>query len=311
MAVSIIGAGAIGLLFAAQLQQNGIDVTLYTRTTTQANKLEAEGLYLLQHGHRYHVPVRAQTLTKKTNIPDSFIIVAVKQYQLDDVFPILKQNSHGKLFLFLQNGMGHLTYLEKIEECQIFLGIVEHGAKKISENEVIHTGIGQTKIAPFRNIEQDSVPPIVQTWKRPDFPFEIQMDGHEMLTKKLVVNAVINPLTAIFQVTNGTLLTNEYLHKLMQLLFNETIHVLQLDKNVLWNYVITVCQQTANNHSSMLRDIQVKRQTEIDAISGYIIKLAKKQNQNVPYTTFVFNSIKAHEQQYLQLDKKEGRENAN
>src|SRR5690606_69523 len=106
------------------------------------------------------------------------------------------------------------------------------------------------------------------------------------LAYKLVANAVINPLTAIFQVTNGTLLTNDYLFKLMRNLFHETVRVLELEEQKLWDYVVTICKQTAKNQSSMLRDIQAKRRTEIDAISGYIIERAKEQGINVPYTIF-------------------------
>lgn len=296
VAVSIIGAGSIGLLFAAHLKQAGLDVTLYTRTQKQAKKLEEEGLYLSYDGKDRHVSVRANRLTKEEVISDSIIIVTVKQYQLKDVLPNLKQNSYGKSLLFVQNGMGHLTYLKELPHCQIVLGIVEHGATKISENRVIHTGVGKTKVAYFTETENNTLPTFMQSWDTQLFPIEFQVDWYEMLAYKLVANAIINPLTAIFQVTNGTLLTNDYLLKLMRGLFAETVQVLQLDEQKLWDYVVTICEQTANNQSSMFRDIQAKRRTEIDAISGYIIARAKEQNKNVPYTTFVYHGIKAYEQ---------------
>lgn len=294
--VSIIGAGSIGLLFAAYLKRAGVDVTLYTRTEKQAKKLTEDGLYLSYDGKdRYH-SVRAKTLTETSVISDETIIVTVKQHQLKDVLPCLKQNSFGKTLLFVQNGMGHLTYLQTLRHCQIILSVVEHGATRTNENTVIHTGVGQTKVAYFTETKSKTVPPFMESWVTRHFPIVFQANWYDMLAYKLVANAVINPLTAIFKVTNGTLLTNNYIRQLMRGLFTETVNILQLDDPQLWEYVVTICEQTAENQSSMFRDIQAKRKTEIDAISGYIIKRAQEHNKNVPYTTFVYNSIKAFEQ---------------
>ncbi len=301
MAVSIIGAGAIGLLFAAKLRQAGIDVTLYTRTEKQANMLKEKGICFCFDEKEERISVNASKLAAKTNLLDTAVIIAVKQHQLNDVFPILQQNSQGKIFLFVQNGMGHLAHLAKLRQCQIFLGAVEHGAAKACDNKVIHTGVGKTKIAAYSSMEQNALPSFMHLWSSEHFPIEYQSDWHQMLAAKLAANAVINPLTAIFRITNGTLLTNSYYKYLMRKLFDEAYQALQpkLNETELWNYVINVCEQTANNHSSMLKDLQAGRRTEIDAISGYILEKAKKQQIDAPYTTFVFHSIKA--QEYVDL----------
>ena len=53
-----------------------------------------------------------------------------------------------KAILFLQNGMGHLKYLDKLKG-EVYVGTVEHGAMRIKSNYVLHTGIGSTRIAPI------------------------------------------------------------------------------------------------------------------------------------------------------------------
>lgn len=311
MAVSIIGAGSIGLLFAAYLKKVNVDVTLYTRTKEQADTLRREGLYLLRDGNEQHVPLRAKMLESDEVIDDEIIVVTVKQYQLNDIKQILRKNSKGKIFLFVQNGFGHLSLLSDLTGCHILLGIVEHGAKKIAANQVMHTGIGKTNVAYFTNNENLAEPAFLRRWAHPHFSFEYQTDWYEMAAYKLVANAVINPLTAIFRVKNGQLLSNPFLHDLMRALCFETVQVLQLNQDHLWEYVVNICKQTAANESSMYRDIQAKRLTEIDAINGYIIERAKKDNRNAPFTTFVYNSIKALEYENRLTDKKEGRQNVN
>ena len=54
-----------------------------------------------------------------------------------------------KSILFLQNGMGHLKYLDKLKG-EVYVGTVEHGAIRLKANTVLHTGIGSTNISSFR-----------------------------------------------------------------------------------------------------------------------------------------------------------------
>lgn len=309
MAVSVIGAGSVGLLFSAYLKKANVDVNLYTRTKEQAEIIRKEGLHLFVNDAEFSYKVQAKPITAVDTLDDEIILVAVKQYQLNNLKQILRKNSKGKIFLFLQNGLGHLSFLKELHDCQIFLGMVEHGAKKIAANKVIHTGIGTTNIARFTNSQPLDEPTFYHKWNQEQFPFAYRSDWYEMVARKLVANAVINPLTAIFRVKNGQLLTNPYLKQMMHSLWLETVEVLRLQSEELWDYLVDICRKTQANESSMLRDIQAKRPTEIDAISGYIIERAKSQNIYVPYTTFVYNSIKALECENRSSDKKEGMQN--
>ncbi|MCT8139034.1 hypothetical protein H1D32_15800 [Anaerobacillus sp. CMMVII] len=114
--------------------------------------------------------------------------------------------------------------------------------------------------------------------------------------KKLVVNGVVNPLTAIFKVTNGELLTNPYYFQLMRKIFEEISSVFSCN-DLEWQRIIEVCKKTSQNRSSMLSDIEAKRETEIEAITGYILDKAALQNKELPLNQFIYNSIKGLEYQ--------------
>ena len=49
---------------------------------------------------------------------------------------------------------------------------------------------------------------------------------------------------------------------------------------------------TAKHKSSTLQDIVAKKPTEIDALNGAVIKLAKEHQVNVPYNLAVYNMVK-------------------
>src|SRR5699024_3932140 len=102
----------------------------------------------------------------------------------------------------------------------------------------------------------------------------------------------IYPITALFNVPNKEILTNSYMYHLAEKLCYEAAMVLRLDYDTQLEKVKKIVHQTGENISSMLTDIQKGRQTAIDAISGYLIQNSKCE---IPYTVFLYNSVKAIE----------------
>jgi 2-dehydropantoate 2-reductase len=295
MRISIIGAGSIGLLFASYLLKRDHAVTIYTRGSHQADRLNMHGITLEKIDQKETFPLRAFSFTsfRDTNDAD-LIIVTVKQHHLETILPILSTAiKANQTIVFIQNGMKHLDSIANLNKGSIYVGVVEHGAIRENETTVKHTGIGCLKVALYRGRQA------ADFWKglsSKDFPIFLNGDWHPMLARKLVVNAAINPLTVLFRVRNGDLIANRYLYKTMQMLFEETMLALDIsDSERLWQELVKICTNTSNNKSSMLRDIEQNRQTEIDAITGYIIEEGDKQQISLPVSTFIYNSIKGIE----------------
>lgn len=289
MQLHIIGAGAVGLLFASYGCQAGLEVTLHTKSTDQANLLNNKGLVLEVHDKVLTYPIKAEK-GMKTIDSEAIVIIAVKQYNLAEV---LSNLGHVKTIIFVQNGMSHISYLENVKSDTIFLAVVEHGTLKKQLNRVTHTGIGKTKISIYKG--QDNTDSVVKLLEGPNFPIDVFDDWYRMLAEKLIVNAVINPLTAIYRVNNGSLLKSTYLRSTMRTLWQEANLVLNLSEES-WENVLSICEKTAENRSSMLRDIENGTQTEIDAISGYLLSVGEKISMSLPVTSFVYESVKGLEQ---------------
>lgn len=296
MNIGIIGAGSIGLLFAAYLN-NTFNITIYSKTTEQANLLNQRGLSLQKRGIEVNVKVKAVPISEWTG-KDDLTIVAVKQYQMDSV--ITKLNNlpvKPKQLLFLQNGMGHVKLLENVEADHIFLASVEHGALKLDATTVRHNGEGVIYAAVYKG-DQEKLQVFSQAAPA-EFPIFIKDHYNEMLVNKLIANAVINPLTAILQVENGELIDNSYYFTVLKKLFVEISFVLNLDdpdrhlKNI-----INICKNTATNRSSMLKDLDAKQVTEVDAILGFVIEEAKKQGKDAPLIESYYNMSKGKEREW-------------
>lgn len=290
MKIGIIGGGSIGLLFAYYLNQVA-SVTIYTRTLEQADKINREGLCLKYQDHLHHTYVTGKVIGSWQGQED-ITIVSVKQYQLDAVLSKIQQQpkSTGKL-LFIQNGMGHIKHLKEITNREVYVGSVEHGAYRNSENIVTHTGDGVTRLAVI-NGDQMFLESF-QTKMPTLFPFAVEPHYYRMLVKKLIVNAIINPMTAVLKVPNGELLTNPHYFNIMKGMFEELLSVLDLDDHDMYfQHVKTVCEKTAGNRSSMLKDLESQQPTEIDAILGYVLEEAEMKKVHVPIVQTFYDLIK-------------------
>jgi 2-dehydropantoate 2-reductase len=292
MDIGIIGAGSLGLLYSYYLCKDHT-ITLYTNRKHQADQINTNGLLMVKDGIHTTVMINADSTR---NYKEELLIVTVKQYDIASVIVEIN-NLSPRTILFLQNGMGHLPYLSALLKHHIILGIVEHGAIRLDDHTVQHTGVGKTKIAYYnRDNSQNSLIEQLQLNQQSLFSIEMKDNWRKMLAEKLVVNATINPLTAVLKVRNGVLIENDHFMKLLKVLFNEVIQVLGLsNEELLWEHVQNICKNTAQNQSSMYKDIQNGRQTEIDSILGYLIQQATNIQKSIPHITFLYHAIKGIE----------------
>jgi 2-dehydropantoate 2-reductase len=226
---------------------------------------------------------------------EDLTIITVKQYQLEAVIEKIKElESPPKSLLFLQNGMGHLKLLEKLPVNNLYIGSVEHGAYKENAFTVSHNGEGKTNVAVYKG---DSA--VLREFTgavSSDFPFVFCEDYYKLLVNKLIVNAVINPLTAMLQVKNGELIKNQFYLKVLKNLFAEVSYILNLeDRELHLRQIIEICQNTEDNRSSMLKDIEAGRDTEVDAILGFLLEEAIDQKKKAPQVENFYYLIKGKE----------------
>ncbi|MDN4523525.1 ketopantoate reductase family protein [Fictibacillus fluitans] len=300
MRIAVIGGGAVGLLFTSFFSHAGFEVTVCTRTKDQANLLNHEGIIVkAEKEEEKKYRLRASILSDYHEVPE-YVVVCVKQNRLETVIHELchKLELQKSTLVFVQNGMGHIEKLHSLPQDNIIAAVVEHGVSKPGENRIHHTGWGKVKAASIKGSIE------MLFWERmKQYGFEVEPSErlNGIMEAKLVANSVINPVTALFGVKNGEVMSNPHLKRLAERTFEEACTSLgRSDREYLWSYVQKICTQTGENRSSMLRDIEQGQETEIDAISGYVLSLGQNMGIELPYTSFVYYGIKA-----LELKNKE------
>lgn len=286
MRIGVIGGGSVGLLISSYMASRH-QVTIYVRNQEQKEYLNLEGIR--REGSKERILVKAEE-SSKLHEEDCFM-VCVKQGDVAGILPVLRTVHQRIPVVFLQNGMGHLPLIASLER-PVLLGVVEHGALKLSDSSVIHTGKGAIKMAAYLHATEQSKK-LVDAINQSDFPVHMEKNWFRLLAEKLMVNAVINPITALFDTKNGAIIDNRYLHRLAKRLSDEAALVLELDACKQWERILQVAANTAENTSSMLKDLKEERETELEAITGYLIKVNKYHQ--IPNTLFVYDSVKALE----------------
>jgi 2-dehydropantoate 2-reductase len=299
MKIGIIGAGSIGLHLAGQLFLAGKDVWLICRTKEQARLIQKEGLnYIELSGERKQL--YPHTVWIKDEIPDfTWLFLTVKQTHLSSIIPdLIRLTQNNAPLVCFQNGMGHETKLRQAGvTAPIYLAVTTEGACRIKHNEIKHTGRGQIWVGrAMMNGEGLDISELVQVFAGSKLQVEVE-SMEERMWHKLVVNCCINPLTAILQVTNGSLIESTSAMDLMKKLFNEAVLTakfegIRIDKQFLQE-IFLVCRNTYHNKSSMLQDIDAKRETEIASINGWIIETASKHGCQVPSHEWVTKLVLA------------------
>lgn len=299
MNVAWIGGGSLGLLFAGKFALAGLPARLVVRSSEQLHILVQKGLKLTDdQGRSLTASLSCVGLPEDTrgcgHSPD-WVALMVKQTHLDDRFirqltDWLHRHAPRANLLCFQNGLGHVERLSRsIAAERIFVAVTTEGALRLGPGEVVHSGRGHTFVGhPADETLNDSpaLKKVCGLLSQAGFNTSVSKNINEKVWTKVLINAAINPLTALLGVRNGELLEAKQWRVLMRDIVDEGLTIAQAEgvqlPETLWEEVEDVCRRTAANRSSMLEDVSRRRTTEVDSINGSLCRLADKHRLAVP-----------------------------
>jgi 2-dehydropantoate 2-reductase len=293
--VLIAGTGALAALFAARLSANGHPVTMLGSWENGLKALNENGARLVDaNGAEHAYPVEA-TSNPADFRGSRFALVLVKSWQTERVATQLADClAEDGLALTLQNGMGNREILVGALGTQrVALGVTTTGATLLGPGLARTGGEGVISVEAHPRLE-----PLEAALTGAGFNVQEVNDADALVWGKLVINAAINPLTALLRVPNGELLCRPAAHKMMGLLAEEAAAVaiaqgihLPFDDAV--RAAEDVARKTASNHSSMFQDIRRGAPTEIDAICGAITKAGENLGVSTPVNRVCWHLTRA------------------
>jgi len=290
----IIGTGALALLFGSRLAAAGIDISILGTWVEGLDALEKEGIRVAFPDGEQSYPVRV--FKDPAELPESqYALVLVKSWQTERAAKQLTQllSSDG-VALTLQNGFGNVEILSNyLGEERTAQGITTYGATLLKPGLVRPGGEGLISLQ-----EHPRLSKIAKLFQQANLAVQMIPDLTSMIWGKLVINAAINPVSALLGVKNGQLLESSFSKELMAMVALETAQVGQA-VGVEFTFsdpvqaVEAVAEATAENKSSMLQDIIRGAPTEIDVLCGAVVELGRKYGVDTPYNHMLWNLVKA------------------
>ncbi|MFT5923635.1 MAG: 2-dehydropantoate 2-reductase [Paraglaciecola sp.] len=289
--LAIVGKGAIGGLIGFKCHQLGYTYQHLIKTQQQ-QLFKVTDITGVLHSYTPNISV----ITK----PNQFdvLILPVKAYQvmsvLQQLAPFIQPNH---IIVLLHNGMGTIEQVKKrLPNNSLIAATTSYGAFKPDTNTLLETGLGQTHLGWIGTVDKrlkKLIEPILSALLPPS---KWHQDISLALWKKLAINAVINPLTAIHNLKNGELEDTKYINQINNICFEISMLLSALDYSIkstdLIENVRQVITATANNYSSMHQDLKFKRHTEIEFINGYVISKATELNIEVPHNQRLLEQIR-------------------
>ena len=312
MKIAILGAGAIGTVIAGSLASIPNVELLLSSRGEQALALMTTGLKLTGVVEK-EIPASEWLVHPEgAELPGNWLrqtdycIVCGKSASTSDLAEIATQLlSQEGLVFSLQNGiLAEKILSEKCGEHRVIGAITTHGAGRLSPGNTQWAGEGNIVLGSM-NIsagegawaaEQstpishsiDGVGDLLDVLSEGGLSPQWTEDIHSMLWVKLLINCAINPIAAICGVENGALFEIAELREQSAAVMLEAANVGRLSRinlppdEELINTLNDVLQSTANNSCSMLQDIRNGKLTEIDAITGEVVRIAEILGMPVP-----------------------------
>jgi 2-dehydropantoate 2-reductase len=293
--ILIVGTGAMATLFAARLAAHGHDITMLGTWTAGLEALRENGARLADTDGRelaYRVRVTRDPAAARGA---KIALVLVKSWQTGRAAHQLTECLADEgLAVTLQNGLGNDDILtDAIGRERVALGVTTTGATLLGPGLARAGGEGTISLQSHARLGA-----LESALAEAHFNVEVVADAKSLVWGKLVVNAAINPLTALLRIPNGELLRRPAARVMMKALADETAAVASAQRVRLpfrnpGAAAESVAMKTAANHSSMFQDVRRGAPTEIDAICGAVARVGERNGVPTPVNRVCWQLVQA------------------
>ena len=300
MKIAIIGAGAMGSIYGGHLSLNN-DVYLIDTNETIINYINENGLTLDEDGKSNIYKPKAVTNSKEMPAMDLVILFVKSLYSraaLEGNKNIIGKDTY---LMTLQNGSGHEDILEEfVDKSHIIIGTTEDNGAVLGAGHIRRGGVGNTNIGMLIDDSAGFLNQVKSAFDCCGFNVKIHNNIQQLIWNKLFTNVSLSAVTGILPVKIGYIRSNEYAWNMTKALIHEAVEVanklgLDADEEKITQDVENVTVKSPEGITSICADLCAGRKTEVDTISGSVVRAANKAGIKVPTHEFVVNMIHAME----------------
>ncbi len=301
MRIAVIGAGAMGSIYGGHLSLHN---TVYLVDTNQAvvDHINQNGLTLQEDGADVTYHPAAVTSTEGVE-PVDLVILFVKSLfskaALSSNRGIIGPDTY---LMTLQNGSGHEDILgEFVPENRIIIGTTEDNGAVLGMGHVRRGGSGNTNIGMLTEDTDGFLPKLKECLDSCGFQGHIHENIRQLIWNKLFTNVSLSAVTGVLQVPMGFIAGNEHAWAITRQLIHEAVAVahglgLTADEAKITEKVRETSLGSPEGITSICADLRDGRRTEVNTISGSVVRASKKCGVPAPTHEMMVELIHAMEE---------------
>jgi 2-dehydropantoate 2-reductase len=304
MRIAIVGCGAVGSLFAANLAQlDDVEVWAFDASRPHVDAINAHGLRLSGAGD---VVGRVRATVDAAELPAcDFGIVATKAMHTGAAIAATAQAFAGGCVATVQNGLGNEETIAAHVE-RVIRGTTFPAGKIVEPGHVQWDVKGDTTLGPYGDTPYEEVERLAEACTRAGMPTAAVQDARGPQWRKVIFNASTNPIGALTGLTHGRVCERPDLRALVSGLVDEGKAVaaaqgivLDADPEALIDHAAK--PEVAYDHkASMLQDVEARRPTEIDYLNGGIVRFGREHGVPTPLNDAIWALVKGVEDSWQQ-----------
>ena len=300
MKIAVLGAGAMGSLFAAKLSACH-DVLILDLNAARIDAIKAEGIHVMEQDGSVLKGYPPASLPKDAAGEYDLVLVFVKAMFTKAALEGIKQIISPKTkLLTLQNGGGHEDVLSQFVPMEnVLIGTTQHNASVREGGSIHHGGSGVTVIGNLAGNDA-AAQEVVDAFAQAGFDMKVSENVRKAVWQKLMTNVSLSALTGVFKMPLGFVTRSESAWKLCEILIREACAVAKADgvEFDVEDKIEEVRKVSVNGPmgiTSICADLQNGRMTEVDTISGSVVRAAKRLGMEAPHHEMMVMLIHAFE----------------
>ena len=298
MKVTIVGAGAMGCLYAGAFQRAGREVTLVDVNRAHLEAINSRGLELETRDGTEVLKLPALLPQEAREVAD-LIVLFTKTFHtaqaLDGVKAIIGPETH---VLTLQNGLGNAERVaEHVSRQRVLVGASTLPSDLVGPGKVRSHGDGGSKLYPAFADDESFAAKVVDALNAGGLPAELDPEIFAAIWSKAIFNAAMNTMCALTLRTPGFLGALEESRAIIRAVVEEGVATanasgIAIDAQPIHDLTRVSTTDHADHEASMLQDVKAHRPTEVDAINGAIVEAAREAGIPVPVTETLWRLVK-------------------
>jgi 2-dehydropantoate 2-reductase len=298
--ICVAGAGTIGSLFAAHLARVA-DVSVLTRREEHARALNEQGLRV---SGRADFTAQVTASTDPGELEADLVILACKGSDLEPLGEQIAGHFPDATVMTTQNGLGAEEVVAAHGDWPLLSSVTFMSGTRHGDTHVEYVLDTATWIGPFRETSGDDARTVAELIVSSGLKAEGFDDLRPAQWSKLIFNATVNSVAALTGLPHDPHFAEGPLGDLVHALIDEGKAIAAAAGVELWEdpwEMNVLATQRGHRHSpSMLEDVKARRPTEIELITGSLVREADRLGVPAPLQRTTYTLVRAKEASYTE-----------